>query len=125
VTMRAWLLQWLLLAFALIVTVALMPGIDVDWRAGSYVLLALLFAVVNSLLGPILRLLSLPVTIVTLGLFALVVNGLLLEITDWLSDSMRVDGFGTAIVGAVVLSIVTAVIAFVVRPLGHPVSRAV
>jgi putative membrane protein len=123
--MRAWLLQWLLLAFALIVTVALMPGIDVDWRAGSYVLLALLFAVVNSLLGPILRLLSLPVTIVTLGLFALVVNGLLLEITDWLSDSMRVDGFGTAIVGAVVLSIVTAVIAFVVRPLGHPVSRAV
>jgi putative membrane protein len=123
--MRAWLLQWLLLALALIVTVALMPGIDVDWRAGSYVLLALLFAVVNSLLGPILRLLSLPVTIVTLGLFALVVNGLLLEITDWLSDSMRVDGFGTAIVGAVVLSIVTAVIAFVVRPLGHPVSRAV
>jgi putative membrane protein len=72
---------------------------------GTYLWIALLFAVVNAIVGPVLRLLSLPFVLVTLGLFLLVVNAALLGITAALTDRLQVDGFGPAVVGGLLLAI--------------------
>ena len=72
---------------------------------GTWLWIALLFALVNAVVGPILRLLSLPFVLLTLGLFLLVVNAALLAITALLSDRLQVDGFGTAILGGLLLAV--------------------
>jgi putative membrane protein len=72
---------------------------------GTYLWIALIFAVVNAVVGPILRLLSLPFVLITLGLFLLVVNAALLGITAALTDRLQVDGFGSAVVGGLLLAI--------------------
>src|SRR3954447_25377212 len=112
---RRAVLTCLILSVALAVAAALIPGIDVTGGFVSYLWLGLLFGVVNAILGPILHLLSLPLTILTLGLFALVVNGVLLATTAGLSDKLDVGGFLGTIVGALVISVVTAVLGFGLR----------
>ena len=78
--------------------------------------MALVFGIVNTFIGPVVKLLSLPLIILTLGLFALVVNGLLLWLTSALSDSLglgfHVTGFWAALFGSVVVSIVSTVLWF-------------
>ena len=72
---------------------------------GTWLWIALLFALVNAVVGPVLRLLSLPFVLVTLGLFLLVVNAALLGITAALTDRLQVDGLGTAILGGLLLAV--------------------
>ncbi|MPR00550.1 phage holin family protein [Modestobacter sp. I12A-02628] len=74
-------------------------------EAGSYLWVALLFAVVNSVVGPVLRLLSLPFVLLTLGLFLLVINAALLGITAALSDRLQVDGFVPAVLGGLLIAL--------------------
>jgi putative membrane protein len=74
-------------------------------KVGTFLWIALIFALVNAIVGPILRLLSLPFVLLTLGLFLLVINAALLEITAALTDRLQVDGFGTAVVGGLLLAI--------------------
>ena len=90
----------------------LVPGVQVygDSAAplgvfGTFLWIALIFAVVNAIVGPILRLLSLPFVILTLGLFLLVINAALLGITAALTDRLHVAGIGAAIVGGLVLAV--------------------
>jgi putative membrane protein len=79
-------------------------GAQID-RIGTYLWVALLFAVVNSVLGPVLRLLSLPFVLLTLGLFLLVVNAALLGITAALSERFSVDGFWSAVAGGFLIAV--------------------
>ena len=72
---------------------------------GTYLWIGLLFGVVNAIVGPILRLLSLPFVVLTLGLFLLVVNAALLGLTAALTDRLTVDGFLTAVVGGLILAV--------------------
>ena len=72
---------------------------------GTYLWIALVFAVVNAFVGPVLRLLSFPFVLVTLGLFLLVVNAALLGITAAVTDRLQVDGFGSAVLGGLLLAI--------------------
>ena len=72
---------------------------------GTWLWIALLFALVNAVVGPVLRLLSLPFVLVTLGLFLLVVNAALLGITASLTDRLQVDGLGTANLGGLLLAV--------------------
>ncbi|TFV54321.1 phage holin family protein [Geodermatophilus sp. DF01-2] len=72
---------------------------------GTWLWIALIFAVVNAVVGPVLRLLSLPFVVLTLGLFLLVVNAALLGLTAAITDRLQIDGFGTAIVGGLLLAI--------------------
>nr|WP_204332344.1 phage holin family protein [Geodermatophilus sabuli] len=72
---------------------------------GTYLWIALIFAVINAVVGPILRLLSLPFVLLTLGLFLLVVNAALLGITAALTDRLQVDGFGAAVLGGLLLAV--------------------
>jgi putative membrane protein len=73
---------------------------------GTYLWIGLIFGVVNAVVGPILRLLSLPFVLLTLGLFLIVVNAALLGLTALLTDRLTVDGFGTALLGGLILAIV-------------------
>ena len=74
---------------------------------------------VNAIVGPVLRLLSLPFVVLTLGLFLLVVNAALLGLTAALTDRLTIDGFGTAVLGGLIL----AVAGWARRPAPGPLSR--
>lgn len=73
---------------------------------GTYLWIGLIFGVVNAIVGPVLRLLSLPFVVLTLGLFLLVVNAALLGLTALITDRLTVDGFGTAVLGGLILAVV-------------------
>lgn len=74
---------------------------------GTYLWIGLIFGVVNAIVGPVLRLLSLPFVVLTLGLFLLVVNAALLGLTAAITDRLTVDGFGTAVLGGLILGLVS------------------
>ncbi|MER6344791.1 phage holin family protein [Streptomyces sp. NPDC001595] len=88
-----------------------LTGDSTGKKVGTLLLVALIFGVVNVLVKPIVQLLSLPLLILTLGLFTLVVNALMLLLTSWLADkldlSFHVEGFWTAVVGGLIISIVS------------------
>jgi putative membrane protein len=103
----------LAITFYVLTYFEVIPGLDVVpnpdgplGEPGTYLWIGLLFGVVNAVVGPILRLLSLPFVVLTLGLFLLVVNAALLGITALITDRLQIDGFLTAILGGLVLAIV-------------------
>jgi putative membrane protein len=108
-------LRLVVLAVAIWLTAWLLPGVTVDGGVLTYLWIALLFALVNGFLGPILHLLALPITALTLGLFALVVNAALVGITAALSSDFSIDGFFTAVAAALLISIFSWVINLFVR----------
>ncbi len=83
----------------------LVPGIQVHGGFGWLLWIALIFSVVNLILGPIFRLLSLPLIILTLGVFLLVVNAALLAIVAGLSDHLDVDNFWSAVLGGFLIAV--------------------
>ena len=105
-------LRVVVLAVIIYAVTRLVDGIDVLPNAdgtlgstGTYLWVALLFAVVNAIVGPVVRLLSLPFVVLTLGLFLLVVNAALLGITAALSDRFTVDGFVPAVLGGLLIAV--------------------
>ncbi|HEX5086286.1 MAG TPA: YhjD/YihY/BrkB family envelope integrity protein [Nocardioides sp.] len=114
------LANWSVMAGAVWVATALLPGIDVHGGFFTYLALSLLFGLVNAVLGPLLHLVALPLSVLTVGGAALVVNGVLLLLTAGLTARLDVAGLGSAILGSVVISIVTTVIELVVRPIRDP-----
>src|SRR5215212_4050413 len=87
-----------------------LPGLDVIpnpdgplGEYGTYLWIGLIFGLVNAIVGPVLRLLSLPFVLLTLGLFLLIINAALLGLTAALTDRMTIDGIGTAILGGLIL----------------------
>lgn len=107
---RSMLATLIVTAIAIAVTTAILGGVHVEGGIGTYLWLAVIFGVVNAILGPILRIISLPLTILTLGLFALVVNGVLFAITAWISSKIAVDNFWWAILAGLIMSIVMAIL---------------
>lgn len=104
--MNGFLLRILINAAALGVASELLSGIHIA-GFGWLVLAAFLFGIVNAVVRPVAVLLSLPLTIVTLGLFLLVVNAAMLGLTALLVPGMRVDGFWSAVFGSIVISVVS------------------
>jgi putative membrane protein len=89
-----------------------LPGLDIIpnpdgplGEYGTYLWIGLIFGVVNAIVGPILRLLSLPFVLLTLGLFLLVINAALLGLTAALTDRLQIDGFVTALLGGLILAV--------------------
>ena len=100
------LLVWALNSLALLIVAYLFPGVQVqDWQAAAVA--ALVLGLVNVLVKPVLVLLTLPITIVTLGLFLLVINALLLWAVGSVVPGFHVSGFWAGLVGAVLYSLVT------------------
>ncbi|MEE1043891.1 MAG: phage holin family protein [Olegusella sp.] len=110
------LLIWLATSIATLAATAIIPGIEAV--GGDYmgpIMCALMLALVNASIKPIMKILSLPITILTLGIFSLVINALMLELASWLSVGLfdagiEVAGFGSAFFGAIIISVVYAVV---------------
>ncbi len=100
------LAQLLITAFALWAATQMVPGIAVRGLP-SLLLAALIFGLVNAVVRPVLVFVSFPLTILTLGLFLLVINAAMLGLTAALLPGFRVDGFGPALFGSVVVSLVS------------------
>ena len=108
--MGALLLHWLLNAAALWAAAALLPGLDFQGTIVQLLMVAAVFGIVNSLVRPLLTVLTCPLIVVTLGLFTLVINALMLLLTARLADAFdlgfHVDGFWSALVGALIVTVV-------------------
>jgi len=112
----ALLISWAILAASFAVTSWLLSGMEVSGGVWGYIWVSALFGIVNAVLGTILRILTLPLTLLTLGLFSVVVNAVLLSITDSLSSGLTIDEFWwTAIWAAIILAVVSVVLELFVR----------
>lgn len=107
------LLVWLLNAVALLVVAYLLPGIAVA-SFGSALIAALVLGFLNSLVKPVLVLLTLPITIVTLGLFLIVLNALLFWFAGSILKGFQVNGFWWAVIGALLYSLISGLLSTVV-----------
>lgn len=105
--MRNLVIRTFVNALALSAASWLIAGIELTGGFWSVIFVALVFGLLNAVLKPILMILSLPFLLVTLGLFAFVVNGVLLLLTARLTEHLAVSGLGSAILGSIVISIVT------------------
>src|SRR6185503_20223517 len=116
--MVGFLVRMAISAFALWVASAIVPGMTI---VGTPTLLAaaLLLGIVNAVLRPLALLLTLPFTIVTLGLFILVVNAAMLGVVAALLEGMTLSGFGAALLGALVVSFVSAAVSWTIGPSGR------
>lgn len=111
------IIRWIVTALAVGAAVWLVPGIEVvgDTAWVGIVILALVLSLINMSIKPILQILSLPVTVLTLGIFYLIVNTLLLYLAAWLANGLFDIGFyiatfGSAFVASIVISIVSALV---------------
>lgn len=108
------ILRLLINAFALVVAAWLVPGIEVVGGPLAYVALALIFGIVNATLGVVLRVMTCPLILLTLGLFTLVINGLMLQLSAWCAGQfglgVAVTGFWAAFFGALVVSVISALL---------------
>lgn len=84
-----------------------LSGITLSSRLVSVLIVAAVFGLVNAFIKPITKLLTFPITVLTLGLFTLVINALMLQITDFFTAGLSVDGFWTSIGGGIVVSVVS------------------
>jgi putative membrane protein len=127
---RSLLLHWLLNAAALWVAAAVVPGLEFTGGPGRLLLVAAVFGVVNSTLRPLLTVLTCPLIVVTLGLFTLVLNAVMLLVTGWLSESWNlgfaVGGFWAAFFGGLVVGLVSMVLSLGLAPVkaGSPQTPA-
>jgi putative membrane protein len=113
--MLAFVLRWAATALAIGVAAQVLPGITVD-NAWAAIVAALLLGLVNATLRPFLLLLTLPITVLTLGLFALVVNGAMLALVASVVKGVHVEGFGSAVLGGLVISLVGSLLSWLLQP---------
>ena len=103
----------LAVAAGLVDGISVGPGTDTE-RALTLLGVAIIFGLVNAIVRPILRLLTLPLVVLTLGLFLLVLNALMLLLTEWIAKqfdlAFQVDGFWSAVLGALIVTIVSFLI---------------
>jgi putative membrane protein len=109
------ILRWAALALSFWVATALIPGIDVLGGFTTYLWVALLFGLLNATLGSFLKLLTLPAVILTLGLFLVVVNAAILMLVARWSDKLDVTNFWSAVLAALVISVVTRLVSGVTK----------
>jgi putative membrane protein len=107
------IVNWIVSAVALWLVARVIPGIQVR-DFGAALVAAIVIAVVNFFFGPIFRFLGFPLIFLTLGLFSLVINALLLKLASLFTPGFRVHGFLAAILGSIVLTVLTFVLRLVV-----------
>lgn len=104
------ILRWVVLALAIWAATAIVPGITVHGGARTYLWVALLFGLINAVLGSIIKVLTFPVTLVTFGLFIWVINAAMLELTDRWSTKLDIKDFWTALWASLIISIVSSLL---------------
>jgi putative membrane protein len=112
------ILRWLVTSLAVAAAVYCIPGLLIDSTVEAWLAIALVglaLAALNATIKPLLQLLSLPVTIITLGIFYLVVNTFMLYLASWIANGLFgagfvIESFGSAFLGSIVISIVSAIL---------------
>ena len=108
--MQGWVLRWFLNILAIVITAALLENFELTlWGA---IVVSIFLGIVNAVIRPLLIILTLPLNIVTLGLFTFVINGVMLWITSATVKGFDIHGFGWAIVSALLISIISFIISF-------------
>ena len=114
--LRFLLIRWAVLAAAFAITAWLLSGMDISGGLWAYIWVSAIFGIVNAIIGTIVRILTLPLILLTLGLFAIVVNALMLQITDALTSHLTIDEFWwTAIWASIILAIVSVILDLILR----------
>lgn len=117
--MTKFFLRWAINAIALYVAVQFVAGIDFQGEWTGLLWLALIIGLLNALVRPILKLLTFPLIILTLGLFTVVINTIVLMLTSSIGQAfnlgLTVDGFWPALLGSIVISLVSVVLSLLVR----------
>ena len=116
--MRGLLLRWLILTFAIMTAAYLFSGIHVS-GFGSSLFAALVLGILNAFFRPILFILTLPINVLSLGLFTFVINAVLLLMTSGVIGGLVVDGFGSALFGSLVISLVSLLLSSFVNDRGR------
>jgi len=101
------LVRWAVLAFSMWIATLIVPGISVDGGVTTYIWVALLFGLINTFFGSIIKVLTFPVSIVTFGLFLLVINAAMLSLTARWSEKLEVTGFWSALFASMIISLIT------------------
>ena len=98
------LVRWICFALALIFTAWIIPGIEVSsfWSA---MFACIIIALINTFIKPLLEVITFPINFITVGLFSLVINALLLMLAGWITPGLEVEGFLSALFGSIVLSL--------------------
>jgi len=114
------LIRWVVIAFSLWVAVLLVPGLEKDGNLLTWFWVAAIFGLVNAIIRPIVLLLSCPLVVLTLGLFVLIVNWIMLALTIWISSDVfdlgfTSTGFWATFFGAIVISIVSALLSIFLK----------
>ena len=119
--MTKFILRWIINAVALYLAIFLLDGRGVDFTGNwvSIIWLALIFGLVNAFLGPLLKLLTCPLIILTLGLFTILINTFLFWLTGWIGQSfnlgLTINGFWPAFLGGLIMSVVSVVLSMILR----------
>ena len=116
--MPGFVIRWLIGALGLWLASAIVPGIHIS-GFGTLLVAALLLGIVNAVVRPLALLFTLPITVLTLGLFLLVVNAAMFGLVAALLDDFHVTGFGAALLGSLVVSLTSWVASWYVGPKGR------
>jgi putative membrane protein len=116
--MNGVILRTLILMLGLFLASAIVPGVSIT-GAGTFILASILLGLVNVFVRPIAFLLTLPITVVTLGLFLFVVNAAMFGLVAAMLDGFFVSGFLAAVFGAIVVSITSTIASWYIGPDGH------
>ena len=103
-------IRWAVLAFSMWIATLIVPGITINGGLGTYLWAALLFGLINSVFGSIIKVLTFPVSIVTFGLFLFVINAAMLSLTARWSEKLEVTGFWSALLASLIISVITTVL---------------
>lgn len=101
------LINWLISALAIIITAYILPGVHIS-SFGTALITAIALGILNAFIKPVLLLLTLPINVLTLGLFTFVINALIILLVSSLVAGFRVDGFWWALLFSIILSIINS-----------------
>ncbi|SHJ37957.1 putative membrane protein [Malonomonas rubra DSM 5091] len=116
--MKGLILRWLILSVAIMISAHLFAGIHVDGY-GTALVSALVLGFLNAFFRPILFILTLPINVLTLGLFTFVINAVLLLMTSGVIGGLVVDGFGYALLGSLIISLVSLLLSSFISDRGR------
>lgn len=113
---KRFVIRWIVCVLGLWIAAGFLSGgINYDGNAGIIVIAGLVLAVVNTLIKPLVVLLSLPAILFSLGLFMIVINGLMVMLVAWLYDPLEVSGFGAAMLAGVIIGVVNYLVTAIVE----------
>ena len=104
-----WIVNWLIAALALWLMAQIIPGIQIR-EFKTALIAAVVLALIDITIGPVLRFIAFPLTLITLGLFAFVLKALFLKLASMFTPGFRIDGFLSAVLGALVLTVLDIVL---------------